>query len=164
MNTPVVLEGRQFLSSVTEVHSLRVAQGAYLRKWNISTVLCSVVVLHTITGLGSVNCAYLMTPSQTRTHLDSHSPHTFTHILTYTEAYTCTCVVSCTCCVSPLVVSNSLGPHGLARLLCPLDFLKQEYWSGLPFPFPGDLPDPGIEPASPLLVGGFFTTEPPRKL
>ena len=44
---------------------------------------------------------------------------------------------------------------------------RQEYWSGLPFPLPGDLPDPGIEPASlvsPALAGGFFTTEPPRKL
>jgi len=42
-------------------------------------------------------------------------------------------------------------------------FHKQEYWSGLPFPSPGDLPDPGIKPASPALVGGFFTTEPPGK-
>ena len=39
----------------------------------------------------------------------------------------------------------------------------QEYWSGLPFPPPGDLPDPGIEPASPVLAGRFFTTEPPGK-
>ena len=35
--------------------------------------------------------------------------------------------------------------------------------SGLPFPTPGTLPDPGIEPASPALAGGFFTTEPPGK-
>ena len=37
------------------------------------------------------------------------------------------------------VVSNSLQPHGLQppRLLCPLDFSRQEYWSGLPFPSPG---------------------------
>ena len=34
----------------------------------------------------------------------------------------------------------------------------QEYWSGLPFPPPGDLPDSGIKPASPLSAGGFFTT------
>ena len=34
-------------------------------------------------------------------------------------------------------------------------------WSGLPFPSPGNLPDPGIEPVSPALAGGFFTTEPP---
>ena len=40
---------------------------------------------------------------------------------------------------------------------------RQEYWSGLSCPPPGDLPDPGIEPASPALAGGFFTTEPPGK-
>ena len=37
---------------------------------------------------------------------------------------------------------------------------RQEYWSGLPFPSAGDLPNPGIEPVSPVLAGGFFTTEP----
>ena len=40
----------------------------------------------------------------------------------------------------------------------------QECWSGLPFPSPGDLPDPGLELMSPALVGGFFITEPPGKL
>ena len=39
---------------------------------------------------------------------------------------------------------------------------QQEYWSGLPLHSPGDLPDPGIEPASPALAGGF-STEPPGK-
>ena len=34
---------------------------------------------------------------------------------------------------------------------------QQEYWSGLPFPSSGDLPDPGMEPTSPALAGGFFT-------
>ena len=38
-------------------------------------------------------------------------------------------------------------------------FPKQEHWSGLPFPTPGDLPNPGIEPASPSLAGRFFTTK-----
>ena len=42
-------------------------------------------------------------------------------------------------------------------------FSRQEYWSGLPFPSPGHLPNPGIEPRSPALAGGFFTTEPPGK-
>ena len=45
-------------------------------------------------------------------------------------------------------------------------FSRQEYWSGLPFPTPGDLPDPGIKPGSPVLsalAGGFFTTESPGK-
>ena len=44
-----------------------------------------------------------------------------------------------------------------------MEFSRQEYWSGLPFPSPGDLPDPGIKPMSPALAGGFFTTEPLRK-
>ena len=42
-----------------------------------------------------------------------------------------------------------------------MGFSRQEYWSGLPFPSPGDLPDPGIEPESPALAGRFFTAEPP---
>ena len=42
-------------------------------------------------------------------------------------------------------------------------FPKQEYWSGLPFPFPGDLPNPGIKLTSPALEGRFFTTQPPGK-
>ena len=42
-------------------------------------------------------------------------------------------------------------------------FSRQEYWSGLPFPSPGHLPEPGIEPASPALAAGFFTTAPPGK-
>ena len=47
-----------------------------------------------------------------------------------------------------------------------MEFSRQEYWSGLPFPTSGDLPDPGIKAASlvyPALAGGFFTTEPPGK-
>ena len=40
---------------------------------------------------------------------------------------------------------------------------QQEYWSGLPFPSPGDLPKSGIEPASPALAGEFFTSQPPGK-
>ena len=44
-----------------------------------------------------------------------------------------------------------------------MEFSRQEYWSRLPFPSPGDLSDPGIEPVSPALAGRFFTTEPPGK-
>ena len=44
-----------------------------------------------------------------------------------------------------------------------IEFSMQEYWSGLPFPPPGDLPDPGIKAVSPALAGGFFTTELPGK-
>ena len=48
-----------------------------------------------------------------------------------------------------------------------MGFSRQEYWSGLPFPLPGDLSGPEIEPTSPVspaLAGRFFTTEPPGKL
>ena len=51
-----------------------------------------------------------------------------------------------------------------ANFLCPWDLYRQECWSGLPFPSPGDLSDPGTEPTfpvSPALAGRFFTTEPP---
>ena len=51
-----------------------------------------------------------------------------------------------------LLPAKVLGPWGSSR---------QKHWSGLPFPPPGDLPDPGTEPASPALAGRFFTTEPP---
>ena len=63
------------------------------------------------------------------------------------------------------VVSDSLQPHGLqpTRLLCPSGFSRQEYWSGLPCPPPGDLPDPGTEPRSPVLQANSLPTEPPGK-
>ena len=47
-----------------------------------------------------------------------------------------------------------------------MGFSSQEYWSGLPFPTPGNVPDTGTEPislVSPALAGRFFTTEPPGK-
>ena len=42
-----------------------------------------------------------------------------------------------------------------------MKFSRQKYWSGLPFPSPGDLPDPGIVPAFPVWAGEFFTTDQP---
>ena len=63
------------------------------------------------------------------------------------------------------VVSDSLQSQGLepARLLCPWGFSRQEYWSGLPCPPPGDLPDPGIEPGSPALQADSLPSKPPGK-
>ena len=60
------------------------------------------------------------------------------------------------------VVSDSLRPHGVAHQ-APLSkgFSRQEYWNGLPFPSPGDLPETGIELVSLMssaLAGGFCTT------
>ena len=53
------------------------------------------------------------------------------------------------------------------RFLSPWNLPGEKYWSGLPFPSPGDLPNPGIEPVSlisPALAGGFFTTSAPWKV
>ena len=65
------------------------------------------------------------------------------------------------------VMSNSATPWTVAHQPpLSMGFSRQEYWSGLLFLSPKDLPNPEIEPASPAspaLVGGFFTTEPPGK-
>ena len=60
------------------------------------------------------------------------------------------------------VMCDSLLPQGLqpVRFLCPWNFPWQEYWSGLPFPTPGDLPNPGIEPRSPALQADALPAEP----
>ena len=70
-------------------------------------------------------------------------------------------VCVCVCAV----MSVSLRPHGLLAYPATLsmEFSRQEYWGGLPFPAPGNLPDPGIKSASPALAGRFFTTEAPGK-
>ena len=70
---------------------------------------------------------------------------------------TCKCVQSCFSCVRLFTTLWTVA----CQALLPMGFSRQEYWNGLPCPPPGDLPDPGIEPeslASPVLVGGFFTT------
>ena len=64
------------------------------------------------------------------------------------------------CVLSRIRLSMTLWTVGRQAPLS-VGFLRQEYWRGLPFPPLGDLPDPGIEPASTALAGGFFTTEPP---
>ena len=67
--------------------------------------------------------------------------------------------------MSRSVVSNSyVTPWTVARQ-APLSmgFSRQEYWSGLPFPSPGDLPNPGIEPGSPALQAEALSSEPPGK-
>ena len=57
-------------------------------------------------------------------------------------------------------MSDSLRPHGLAPSM---GFSRQEYWSGLPFPSPGYLPNTGIEPGYPTLEADALTSEPPGK-
>ena len=68
-----------------------------------------------------------------------------------------------TLCVCVCVCSVVTVAH---RAPLSMGFFRQEYLSRLPFPSPGDLPDPGIEPTSPVspvLAGRFFTTEPPGR-
>ena len=62
-------------------------------------------------------------------------------------------------------MSDSFATPGTVAHQAPLSmgFPRREYQSGLPFPSPGDLPDPEIEPMSSALAGRFFTAEPPRK-
>ena len=72
------------------------------------------------------------------------------------------------CVLNHSFVSNSLQFLRTLAHQAPLSmgFARQEYWSGLSFPPPGDLPYPGIElmfSAAPALVGGFFTTGPSEK-
>ena len=64
------------------------------------------------------------------------------------------------CVLSRSVVSNSASPWTVAHQ-APLSmgFSRQEYWSGLPFPSPEDLPDPGIEPGSPALQANSLSYE-----
>ena len=66
--------------------------------------------------------------------------------------------------VSSLSRVQLFGPHGLepARFLCPWDFPGKN-WSGLPFPSPGDLPNPGIKPRFPALQADSSPSEPPGK-
>ena len=61
------------------------------------------------------------------------------------------------------VVSKSFVTPWIVAHQPPLSmgFPRQEYWSGLPLPSPGDIPDRRMESAYPALAGGFFTTEPP---
>ena len=71
----------------------------------------------------------------------------------------CTCALSCVqLYVTPWTVAHQVP--------LPMGFSRQDYWSRLPFPSPGDLPNPGIKtmsPVAPAQAGRFFTTEPPGK-
>ena len=73
------------------------------------------------------------------------------------------------CCGGCLVIKSCsplLQPDGLyiaRQASLSMEFSRQGYWSGLLFPSPRDLPDPGMEPVSPAVAGRFFPTESPGK-
>ena len=75
----------------------------------------------------------------------------------------CVCVCARTCTRALSHVRLFVTPWTIAHQALSMGFPRQDYWSGLPFPSPGDLPDPGIKPVSPVsptLAGRFFTTAP----
>ena len=86
----------------------------------------------------------------THTHICTH-----THVYMYLYMHVCVCaqLFSCVWLCNPMTVAH--------QALLSMGLPKQEYWSGLPFYPPGDLPNPGIAPSSFASAGRFFTTEPP---
>ena len=67
----------------------------------------------------------------------------------------------CVCAVNHVQLCNPMTAAHQAPLS--MKFSRQEYWSWLPFPFPGDLPDPGVKPRSPALQADPLPSEPPEK-
>ena len=72
----------------------------------------------------------------------------------------------CCCCLVPALSLTFFMTPGTAAHQAPqpMGFPRQEYWGGVPFPFPGDLSNLEIEPVSPALAGIFFTLNPPGRL
>ena len=70
-------------------------------------------------------------------------------------------MLCCGCLVAKLHLTLVTPWTAIHQAPLSMGFSRQEYWIELPFPSLGDLPDPGIKPASLALAGGFFATEPP---
>ena len=90
---------------------------------------------------------------------------TYLYIFTHTSIYHRPNPVICKLVVYLLSCGQLFcDPVDCGRSPLSMGFSRQEYWSGLPFPSPGELPGPGIEPKSLALAGGCFTTKPLGKL
>ena len=89
-----------------------------------------------------------------------------TDILDYMQAHVRACVCVCARAQSLHCVWFFVTPWTVAHQTpLSIGYSRQAYWSGFPFPTPGDLLNPGTEPVCPAfsaLLGGFFATEPPR--
>ena len=101
--------------------------------------------------------------SQSWTRLSDFHTHTLTH--TGKDALTWFILKSKTESVSHSAVSDCFRPPGTVacKALLSMGICRQEYWRGLPFPSPGDLPDSGIEPRSPALQADSLAAELPGK-
>ena len=71
--------------------------------------------------------------------------------------------ICCCCLVTRLYPTFATPWTVVCQDPSSMGFPRQEHWSGLPFPPPGDLPKPRNKSSSPVPAGGFFTTEPPEK-
>ena len=124
-----------------------VAEGRTRLSDLIATICCS-----------RVSCSG---PQRPKGDYGSGPPHIkrYFHLANFLQLKLCSLCV----CVSVLVAQSCptlCDPMHCspARLFCPWGLSRQEYWSGLPFPSPGGLPNLGIEPGSPALQAGSFTT------
>ena len=111
-------------------------------------------------ALSRFNCVQLCNPMDFTLHF---MPHFHQEVFPQTTI----CLIVCCCSVAKLCLTLC-DPWTVAHQPpLSMGFSRQEYWSGLPFPSPEDLPDPRIEPVSPVWQGiscitnGFFTAEPP---
>ena len=97
-------------------------------------------------------------------HITQSATEILTNILMTKQLETVNQIYSCLVpklCLTPFDSIDSVCQAPLS-----MEFSRQEYWRGLPFPSPGDIPNPGIEPDSPeslALAGRLFPTEPPGK-
>ena len=85
----------------------------------------------------------------------------------FKSSLTCISITELLCCTTETIFSQNrlFGTPWTVAHLTPLSmkFSGQEYWSGLPFPSPGDIPDPGIKPRSPAMQAASLLSEPPGK-
>ena len=118
------------------------------------TILCSFPLYNVMNQLYvSLYPLSLLPPSHPPSHLSRWSQSSELSSLRYRAA-------SCCCCLATwsFPTMDCSPPGSSVRGIS-----HEEYWSGLPFPSPGYLPNPGIELLSPALAGEFFNTEPPGK-
>ena len=121
-------------------------------RWTKHIGISGVLLLLMLEHL-SVAHAWILTPSDHSLYVGFWDPLSYSEILLTIHA----CVLSCFSCVQLFATLWTVAHQASLSMR----FSRQEYWSGLPCPLPGDLPDPGVKPASlmsPALAGRFFTT------
>ena len=111
------------------------------------------------------NTSTINLKSSGRTCKIQSSYTTLGSIITLPEVGVCVWVCVCVCVLVARSCPTLCNPMDCVAHQAPLsiEFSRQEYWSGLPFPSPGDLPEPVIRPGSPTLLADSLPSEPPEK-